>query len=180
MKVGHVLYVLRVAFRVWISCLQHDRAAKLNRAITAHTPANRFVTFFLTVFDPLASTLTYCNAGHNPPLLLRANGTVERLEEGGMVLGLFGAAGFEDKTVSFGPGDLLILYSDGVVEACAVHCEEEFGEERLATVARGCGSLPLPQVIEKIVESLRAWAGEGTFADDVTIVLARRSADHQC
>jgi sigma-B regulation protein RsbU (phosphoserine phosphatase) len=148
--------------------------AKLNRAITAHTPANRFVTFFLTVFDPVASTLTYCNAGHNPPLLLRSNGAIERLEEGGMVLGLFAAASFEDKTVPFDPGDLLILYSDGVVEACSANADEEFGEERLAKIARECGSLDLPQVIEKIFEGLRAWAGDGSFADDVTVVLARR------
>src|SRR5260370_19184030 len=62
--------------------------AKLNRAITARTPDNRFVTFFLAVFDPVASTLDYCNAGHNPPRLIRSYGAVERLEDGRMVLGL--------------------------------------------------------------------------------------------
>ena len=150
--------------------------AKLNRAITKCTPDNRFVTFFLAVFDPLASTLTYCNAGHNPPLLIRSNGSIERLEEGGMVLGLFAGAAFTDKTVRFDAGDLLILYSDGVVEACSANGDEEFGEERLARIVAGSGSLEPQRVIERVIEELRAWSGDGSFADDVTVVLARRTA----
>jgi serine phosphatase RsbU (regulator of sigma subunit) len=150
--------------------------AKLNRAITRFTPDNRFVTFFLAVFDQRASTLTYCNAGHNPPLLIRSDGSIERLEEGGMVLGLFAGAAFEDKTVRFDAGDFLILYSDGVVEACSSNGDEEFGEERLVRIASGCGSLELPRVTERVIEALRAWSGDGSFADDVTVVLARRTA----
>jgi sigma-B regulation protein RsbU (phosphoserine phosphatase) len=150
--------------------------AKLNRAVTKCTPDNRFVTFCMAVFNPLASTLTYCNAGHNPPLLIRSNGSVERLEEGGMVLGLFAGAAFTDKTVRFDAGDLLILYSDGVVEACSAKGDEEFGEERLARIVSGSGSLEPQRVIERVIEELRAWAGDGSFADDVTVVLARRTA----
>ena len=153
--------------------------AKLNRAITKCTPDNRFVTFCMAVFDPLASTLTYCNAGHNPPLLIRSNGSIERLEEGGMVLGLFAGAAFTDKTVRFDAGDLLILYSDGVVEACSAKGDEEFGEERLARIVAGSGSLEPQRVIERVIEELRAWSGDGSFADDVTVVLARRTAQHQ-
>ena len=150
--------------------------AKLNRAITKCTPDNRFVTFCMAVFNPLASTLTYCNAGHNPPLLIRSNGSIERLEEGGTVLGLFAGAAFTDKTVRFDAGDLLILYSDGVVEACSAKGDEEFGEERLARIVAGSGSLEPQRVIERVIEELRAWAGDGSFADDVTVVLARRTA----
>ena len=150
--------------------------AKLNRAITKCTPDNRFVTFFMAVFDPLASTLTYCNAGHNPPLLIRSNGCIERLEEGGTVLGLFAGAPFEDKTIRFDPGDFLILYSDGVVESCSASGGEEFGEERLIRIAGESGSLELPRVTERVIEALRAWSGDGSFADDVTLVLARRTA----
>jgi sigma-B regulation protein RsbU (phosphoserine phosphatase) len=150
--------------------------AKLNRAITRSTPDNRFVTFFMAVFDPAASTLTYCNAGHNPPLLIRSDGSVERLEEGGTVLGLFAAAAFQDKTIRFDPGDLLILYSDGVVEACPANGAEEFGEDRLLRIASESGSLEAPRVIERVIEALRAWSGDGSFADDVTLVLARRTA----
>ena len=149
--------------------------AKLNRAITRYTPDNRFVTFFLAVFDPTASTLTYCNAGHNPPLLIRSDGSVERLDIGGTVLGLFAGALFQDKTIRFDPGDLLILYSDGVVEACPANGGEEFGEERLLRIASESGSLEAPRITERVIEALRAWSGDGSFADDVTLVLARRT-----
>jgi serine phosphatase RsbU (regulator of sigma subunit)/pSer/pThr/pTyr-binding forkhead associated (FHA) protein len=150
--------------------------AKLNRAITRCTPGNRFVTFFMAVFDPKASTLTYCNAGHNPPLLIRSDGSVERLEVGGTVLGLFAGAVFQDETIRFDPGDFLILYSDGVVEACSANGDEEFGEERLLKIASENGSLDVPRVSERVIEALRAWSGDGSFADDVTVVLARRTA----
>ncbi len=149
--------------------------AKLNRAITKRTPDNRFVTFFLAVFDPVASTLDYCNAGHNPPRLIRSDGAVERLEEGGMVLGLFAGAQYLDKTIQFDQGDLLILYSDGVVEACSSKGDEEFGEDRLVRIVAESKSLDLPRVIERVLEELRAWSGDGAYADDVTVVLARRS-----
>jgi serine phosphatase RsbU (regulator of sigma subunit) len=147
---------------------------KLNRAVTSRSPGNRFVTFFMAVFDPVRSTLTYCNAGHNPPMLIRRNGAVERLEGGGIVLGVFAGAAFEQFTTGFDPGDTLILYSDGVVEACPLNAEDEFGEERLCRIVAGSGSLALPGVIERVMEEMRVWSGTGSYADDVTLVLARR------
>jgi len=153
--------------------------ARLNKAVKARSPGDRFVTLFLGVFDPKASTLTYCNAGHNPPLLMRATGQVERLEVGGMVLGLFAGAAFEEKTVPFDEGDLLVLYSDGVVEACASNKDEDFGEVRLARIARENGSAELPVIISRVMDELRAWSGDGGFADDVTLVLARRTGTYQ-
>ena len=149
--------------------------AKLNKAVTSRSPGNRFVTFFLAVFDPEASTLTYSNAGHNPPMLIRANGTIERLEEGGIVLGIFGAASYVQKTTRFDPGDILILYSDGVVEACPANADEEFGEERLVRIVGENLALPLPRLIGSVMEALKTWSGDGSYADDVTIMLARRS-----
>ena len=149
--------------------------AKLNKAVTSRSPGNRFVTFFLAVFDPAASTLTYSNAGHNPPMIIRANGTIERLEEGGIVLGIFGAASYVQKTTRFDPGDILILYSDGVVEACPANADEEFGEERLVRIVGENLALPLPRLIGSVMEALKTWSGDGSYADDVTIMLARRS-----
>jgi serine phosphatase RsbU (regulator of sigma subunit) len=78
--------------------------------------------------------------------------------------------------VRFDAGDLLILYSDGVVEACSANGDEEFGEERLARIVAGSASLEPQRVIERVIEELRAWSGDGSFADDVTVVLARRTA----
>jgi sigma-B regulation protein RsbU (phosphoserine phosphatase) len=149
--------------------------AKLNKAITSRSPGNRFVTFFMAVFDPATSTLTYCNAGHNPPLLIRANGAIERLEEGGIVIGIFAGASYQSKTIPFDTGDLLILYSDGVVEACPANTEDEFGEERLVKIVSENRSLELPRIIERVMDELRAWSGDGSFADDVTLMLARRT-----
>ena len=148
--------------------------ARLNKAVTSRSPGNRFVTFFMAVFDAAASTLTYCNAGHNPPVLIRAGGAIERLEEGGTVLGVFASASFEEKTIPFGLGDLLILYSDGVVEACASNRDEEFGEERLVGIVGDSTALDLPRIIERVMVEMRMWSGDGSYADDVTLVLARR------
>jgi len=152
--------------------------ARLNKAVKARSPGNRFVTLFLAVFDPDSSTLTYCNAGHNPPLLMRADGSIEKLEVGGLALGMFAGLPFEDQTVRFSPGDLLVLYSDGVVEACPAGSEEEFGEDRLIRLASESRSIELPRIVDRVMDELRAWSGDGAFADDVTLVLARRTA-HQ-
>ena len=156
-----------------------DVVAKLNRAIASRCPDNRFVTFFLGVFDPRESTLSYSNAGHNPPLLLRAGGGVERMQEGGVALGMFAGMSYGEGIVPFNVGETLILYSDGVVEAARAgegeqFEDEQFGEARLIEIVRGAGAAPLQGVIERVMEELRAWSGEGDFDDDVTLVLARR------
>jgi len=152
--------------------------ARLNKAVKARSPGNRFITLFLAVFDPDASTLTYCNAGHNPPLLMRADGSIEKLEEGGLALGMFAGLPYSDKTVRFYPGDLLVLYSDGVVEACPAGSDEEFGEDRLTQLASASKSHDLPRILDRVMDELRAWSGDGAFADDVTLVLARRTDYH--
>ncbi len=152
--------------------------AKLNRAVQSRSPGDRFVTFFLGVFDPEISAITYCNAGHNAPLVMRATGEVDRLKGGGMVLGIYPGAPYQNTTVPFREGDLLVLYSDGVVEASAAGRDEDFGDVRLARVVRENGSKELPAIIDKVIDELRAWTGENSFADDVTLVLARRTA-HQ-
>ena len=89
--------------------------ARVNQALIRRSVEARFATAFYGVLGPTGA-LTYCNAGHNPPLLLRAN-SVERLEQGGLILGLFEHATFEEATVQLQPGDLLITFSDGVTEA---------------------------------------------------------------
>ena len=103
--------------------------ARLNKSLAARCPGNRFITFFLGLLDPATGEMTYCNAGHNPPILVRKNGTTEQLAGGGMILGIFGAAEYENQTVTLQEGDLLALFSDGITEACQPALEEEFGEE---------------------------------------------------
>ena len=150
--------------------------ARLNKSLAARCPGNRFITFFLGLLDPATGEMTYCNAGHNPPILVRKNGTTEQLAGGGMILGIFGAAEYENQTVTLEEGDLLALFSDGITEACQPALEEEFGEERLTELLKANLSSPSSVVIEKVMERLNSWGAGESFADDVTIVVVRRTA----
>ena len=123
--------------------------------------------------------MSYCNAGHNPPLLIRKNGTVEQLEGGGMILGIFSGAEYTDHRVTLEEGDLLALFSDGVTEACQPDREDEFGEERLAELLAANMTLSSKEVIAKVMDALSRWSGGMSFADDVTVVIVRRSAGTQ-
>ena len=150
--------------------------ARLNKSLAARCPGNRFITFFLGLLDPVTGEMTYCNAGHNPPILVRKNATAEQLAGGGMVLGIFGGAEYENRTIMLEEGDLLALFSDGITEACRPGLEEEFGEERLTELLVANLSSSSSVVIEKVMESLNSWGAGESFADDVTIVVVRRMA----
>jgi len=145
--------------------------ARLNRSLCAHCPGNRFITFFACEIDPRTGDLTYVNAGHNPPLVVRANGPVDFLQGGSMVLGVFPQATYTQHTAHLGPGDLLALYSDGVTEASAPGAHDEFGEQRLAAALRG--ETPAA-MIEAVKNAVSAFAGSVSAADDFTLLLARR------
>jgi serine phosphatase RsbU (regulator of sigma subunit) len=150
--------------------------ARLNKSLAARCPGNRVITFFLGLLDPATGEMSYCNAGHNPPILVRKNGTVEQLTGGGIILGIFGGAEYENQSVMLEDGDLLALFSDGVTEACQPELEEEFGEERLSALLASSIGLRSAQVIEKVMERLNEWGAGQSFADDVTIVVVRRVA----
>jgi phosphoserine phosphatase RsbU/P len=148
--------------------------ARLNQGLTARTPGNRFITFFFSIYDPATGELTYCNAGHNPPLVLRRDGSIELLEAGGLVLGLVAAAPYQEGKVTLQPGEEVILFSDGVTEANGVSGDEEFGEERLAQTVKRLAPLPVGNILDEVVRTLRVWTGGKPFADDVTLLVARR------
>ncbi len=103
---------------------------RLNRSMAAACPDNRFVTFFFSLLNLRSGDLTFCNAGHNPPLLARSDGSVQRLEGGGPVLGILPGLSYQERSCVMEDGDMLLLYSDGVTEAQSPS-GEEFGEERL-------------------------------------------------
>jgi len=107
---------------------------EVNRALCERIPTNRFVTFFYGLLDTAEGVLRYSNAGHNPPLLARADGTVAWLDIGGPVLGLDGGTTWRQGELTMGPGDRLVLYTDGIVEARDA-ADEEFGTGRLQAVA---------------------------------------------
>jgi phosphoserine phosphatase RsbU/P len=146
----------------------------LNRALSARCPRGKFITFFYAVLDPASGWLSYANAGHNYPVLVRAEGGVEMLAGNGLVMGILGSAEYDTHGVQLEVGDTLCLYSDGVTEVQSRDGDVEFGEERLARYLAERQGQPLEEVISQLAQSLREWSAQPSFADDFTMVLVRR------
>jgi sigma-B regulation protein RsbU (phosphoserine phosphatase) len=127
---------------------------------------------FLAHYDSAHSRLIYSNGGQLPPLLLRANDTVTRLDCGGTVVGLIDNVSYDQCSEKLHAGDILIAYSDGVTEP--ENEFGEFGEDRLLEVVRRHRHLPLPAISEQVMQSLRSWIGGQEQPDDITLVLARQ------
>jgi sigma-B regulation protein RsbU (phosphoserine phosphatase) len=144
----------------------------LNRQLSRSTQPEKYATLFLAHYDGLTRRLVYSNGGHLPPLLLRANDSVTRLDQGGSVVGLLDELVWEQATVHFGVGDILIAYSDGVTEP--ENDFGEFGEARLLEVVRRHRHLSLEAISEQVIQTLRSWIGAQEQPDDVTLVLARQ------
>lgn len=156
-----------------------EMMVRLNRSLAANSPSNCFVSFFFCVLDPRRGRIVWCNAGHNPPLLLRAGGEVRALDSGaGPVLGVLPDAGYEEDSLEFEPGDLLVLYSDGVTEERNPD-EAEFGEERLREVLSRERGAPARDVVASVLRAVEDWAGGDPASDDVTVVAARRLPPHR-
>lgn len=175
---GAALLMSSLQARVQVLFEDPDRLAakvcRLNRSIAANCPDNCFVTFFAAVFDPASSELAYCNAGHNAPLLLHANGRVEALGATGLPLGIKRDGLFEESSLRLERGDVLVLYSDGVTEACRPDTDQEFGEQRLITVVQRKRNDCSVSLVEAIKAELLSFTQGAPPADDVTLVLARR------
>jgi serine phosphatase RsbU (regulator of sigma subunit) len=147
---------------------------RLNTQICRHTPGSRFITLFYGVYTPSTGSLTYVNAGQNPPLLRRRDGTIERLGGTGIALGMFEGSTYEAVTTAVGHGDLLVLYSDGVTEAenPAGQPFEEAGLERFLTARGGDNPATLAPAILHAVE---AHARDSRFTDDLTVLILKRT-----
>ncbi len=152
---------------------QPDQAVTiLNRSIAERCPAGKFITFFFGLLDPNGG-FEYSNAGHNYPLLLRANGRVEELTGNGMIMGLFPSVFYPLNLMRLERGDLLALYSDGVTEASGAE-DHEFGEEGLADFLQRHGHLSCQELADLLVEHVRAFHGSTSFADDFTVLFVKR------
>jgi sigma-B regulation protein RsbU (phosphoserine phosphatase) len=130
----------------------------------------RYATVFYGILAP-GGQLTYTNAGHNAPLLVRASG-IERLKTGGTILGAFPDATFEQGIVTLSPGDLIVVFSDGVTEAFAGEWEE-FGEERLIECVRNNVTLPPRALLDQVMAAVRAFTGNSPQSDDQTVLVLR-------
>jgi sigma-B regulation protein RsbU (phosphoserine phosphatase) len=146
-----------------------DLATKVNRVLSSNIAANKFITFFYCLHDGERRLLRYTNAGHNPPILLRADGSHLRLHEGGAVLGIFSNWSYEQAEVAVAPGDRLVLFTDGVTEVCNSE-GEEFGEERLIEFVTDHRELEARQLVGRVMQAVSAYSG-GEFQDDATLIV---------
>ncbi|MGO9231120.1 MAG: SpoIIE family protein phosphatase [Bryobacteraceae bacterium] len=151
-----------------------DFMARLNKATCATCPSNRFITFFFSVLDAASGELRFANAGHNPPVLVRASGETQMLEGGGPVLGVLPIAPYSEQRAHLDPGDLLVLYSDGVTEANNPDFDE-FGEERFVRVLSENRARPAREIVEAVTAALKQFTAGAPQADDITLVVARRT-----
>ncbi len=143
----------------------------LNYQLYRSTPAAKYATMFLGCYDPEARVLRYCNAGHLPPIIVRATGEAFALDVNGTVVGLFDGVTYDESTVVMQPGDIFVAYSDGVTEP--ENEFGEFGEDRLVALIQEHSSKPLPRIAEIVTGAVADWIGAAEQPDDVTIVLAR-------
>jgi sigma-B regulation protein RsbU (phosphoserine phosphatase) len=144
--------------------------SSVNEAVIRRAVRARFVTMIYGVVDPQGE-LTYTNAGHNPPLLIRANQT-RKLGEGGVVLGLFPNAKYDQETIALEPGDVIVAFSDGVSESMNL-AGDEFGDDGIeASVRRNLNGAPA-EILDRLLADVRAFS-EGTQPhDDLTALVLR-------
>ncbi len=148
---------------------------KVNELMCENTGGNRFVTFFWGYLDHVGRSLSYVNAGHNYPYLVHIDGSVERLESGGMILGVMKEGiTYEQAAVRLSAGDLLVLFTDGVTEAMNPE-GQEFGEERLESLLLAGRSHDARSVAEEIHGQVRAFAREAPQSDDITMMVVKVS-----
>jgi serine phosphatase RsbU (regulator of sigma subunit) len=127
----------------------------------------------MTILDPHTGELVYTNAGHNPPLLVRASGEFEALGGGGMILGILPMATYQESQARMEIGDALVLFSDGITEAPNPE-GDEFGEQRLAALVASVRTQPSVDIIEEIHKAVNTFTQGAPAADDITVVIARR------
>jgi phosphoserine phosphatase RsbU/P len=147
-----------------------ETLSKVNIALIRRAIESRFATALYAVIGPNGE-LTYCNAGHNPPMVFGKNG-VQRLEKGGLILGLFEHATFEEGSARLEPGDLLVAFSDGVTEALNTE-GEEYGEQRLLACVQDNRDKSVPELLDSIFASVREFTAGAVQSDDVTALVLR-------
>jgi sigma-B regulation protein RsbU (phosphoserine phosphatase) len=154
-------------------CSLVDLVAGMNRYASANSQGGRrFTTAFLAEYDSRIRTLTYINAGHNAPILRRSSGAIERLTNGGVPLGILADAPYESGTVALQPGDWLVIFTDGVVEALNAR-GEEYEEPRLLNVLQNGITTTPEELLRRLMADLDAFVGTTPQHDDVTCMLVK-------
>ncbi len=150
-----------------------ELVGKMNEyACTNSQDGRRFTTAFIAEYDPQTRTLTYVNAGHNPPIVRRASGGMERLETGGIPIGILNSPAYASAAVTLQPGDWVVMFSDGVVEAENAR-SEEYGEDRLTyNMHMGASESPA-MLLQRIMGDIDNFVGTAPQHDDVTCLLLK-------
>jgi serine phosphatase RsbU (regulator of sigma subunit) len=164
--------VLQGAIRSSTSSLHESACERINRMLCELTSGARFATLFWGIYDSASGTLRYVNAGHAAPMVRHGQGRIERLDEGGPVLGLLPEARYSAGSVKIESHDTLILYSDGVNEAANAN-EEEFGEDRLREMIAHASEAAPAELCERIMSRVTAFASAGPPPDDRTLMVVK-------
>jgi serine phosphatase RsbU (regulator of sigma subunit) len=148
--------------------------ARLNTQICRHSPASRFITLFYAVYTPTTGEITYVNAGQNPPLLRRSDGSIERLHSTGVALGMFEGSTYEAAHTAVHAGDLLVLYSDGITEA-ENPAGAPFDEAGLERFLAARGNEPPAVIAPALLKAVETHAADSRFTDDLTVLVLKRA-----
>jgi sigma-B regulation protein RsbU (phosphoserine phosphatase) len=173
--------LLMAALRAWLRAeLGHGTdlaalAAKLNDFIHESSDIHSFITFFFAELDGATGALRFVNAGHNPPLVFGRDGLVRELPATGLVLGMLAGRPYEVGTGEVGPGEVLVLYTDGITESRDTE-EHEFGVEGLAGIVREECEKDAPAILEAVFRRLAEFTGCAEPFDDRTLVVVKRDA----
>jgi serine phosphatase RsbU (regulator of sigma subunit) len=151
-----------------------ELVAKLNDFVYSSSDSHLFISFFLAIVDRSTDEIAYINAGHNPPLVQSRQGPARFLESTGLCLGMFPAQVYAEQKVVLQPGDILCLYTDGIVES-RQGGTDEYGDARLAEKVRDFGELPAREIRDKIFEDVFAFSGCAEAGDDMTLVIVKRN-----
>ncbi len=145
-----------------------------NRLLTAYSVDCMFVTVFYAIYNTKTGLVTYCNAGHNPPHLLRSDGTVEELPlTNNTILGIFNEINYEEASLQLERGDSLVIFTDGVTEAMNPN-RQEFGTGQLMETLRGLAGKSSQQIIETVRDSIKAFADGAEQSDDITMLVVKK------
>jgi serine phosphatase RsbU (regulator of sigma subunit) len=169
-----LMTVLRAAVRgLWGEASVSDAVSRINSTVCQNVTAGKYITYFMARLDPATGGVDYVNAGHNPPLLVRKNGEIETLRDGGMVLGLFDSIPYEEGTAELRSGDTLLIFSDGVTETWSAK-GEEFGDDRLGQVALRGRGLDAAGLQTEILKELEVFEAGTKATDDRTLIVVKR------
>ncbi len=146
--------------------------SRMSDIVHENTSVDKYITFFYGVLDIEAMTFTYCNAGHNPPYLFHRDGDFQRLEEGGLILGMMPGSQYHEESVALRSGDVIVLYTDGVTEAMNPS-DEEFDEPRLEAVVRQHLHGPASTIVDEVASAITEFVAPRPQSDDITLFVVR-------